>query len=191
MQKGMGLILAGLVAASILAVTPAAFAGSAKHGGGVQKQGRCDANSTWKLKAKPDNARLEVEFEVDQNVSGDTWNVRLRDNGMTFFKGTRVTVPPSGSFTVHRFTANQAGTDTITARAANQRTGEVCRAALTIEPRRSAHEAERTRREQAEAQRGEAGEGPGSGGMASEPGPSLIRERDRRGVCRRSRGRGC
>jgi hypothetical protein len=131
MQKGMRLILAGLVAATILAVTPAAFASSGK-GGGVQKSGMCSANSTWTLKAKPDNGRLEVEFEVDQNVSGDTWNVRLKDNGTVFFKGTRVTQPPSGSFTVHRRTANQAGTDLIVGRAANQRTGEVCRGALSI-----------------------------------------------------------
>jgi DUF4097 and DUF4098 domain-containing protein YvlB len=129
MQKGIRLILAGLVAATILAVAPAAFA---KHGGGVQKSGKCSANSTWTLKAKADNGKLEVEFEVDQNVSGDTWNVRLRDNGMTFFKGSRVTRDPSGSFTVQRRTDNQAGTDMITARAANQSTGEVCRAALSI-----------------------------------------------------------
>jgi hypothetical protein len=131
MQKGMRLILAGLVAATILAVTPAAFASSGK-GSSVQKSGTCTANSTWKLKAKPDNGRLEVEFEVDENVSGDTWNVSLRDNGMVFFKGTRVTQPPSGSFTVHRRTANQAGADLIVGRAKNQRTGEVCRGAISI-----------------------------------------------------------
>lgn len=133
MQKGMRLILAGLVAATILAVTPAAFAGTAKGGrDGVQKQGKCTASSTWKLKAKPDNGRLEVEFEVDQNVNGDTWMVRLKDNGMVFFKGTRVTQPPSGSFEVKARTDNLAGTDQITARAKNQSTGEVCRAALKI-----------------------------------------------------------
>jgi hypothetical protein len=131
MQKGMRLILAGLVAATILAVTPAAFASSGK-GASVQKSGTCTANSTWTFKAKPDNGRLEVEFEVDQNVSGDTWNVSLRDNGTVFFKGMRVTQPPSGSFTVHRRTANQAGTDLIVGRAKNQRTGEVCRGALSI-----------------------------------------------------------
>ena len=84
------------------------------------------------MKAKPDNGRLEVEFEVDQNVSGDTWSVRLRDNGTTFFKGTRVTRDPSGSFEVKARTDNQDGTDQITARAANQSTGEVCRASLKI-----------------------------------------------------------
>jgi hypothetical protein len=134
MQKGMRLILAGLVAATILAVTPAAFAGSAKHGNGngVEKEGQCTNGSNWKLKAKPDDGRLEVEFEVDQNVNGDTWAVRLKDNGMVFFKGTRVTHAPSGSFELERRTDNQAGTDQITARATNQRTGEVCRASLKI-----------------------------------------------------------
>jgi hypothetical protein len=129
MQKGIRLVLAGLVAATILAVTPAAFA---KHGGGVQKSGKCSASSTWTLKAKPDNGRLEVELEVDQNVNGDTWNVRLKDNGMTFFKGMRVTQAPSGSFSVQRRTNNQQGSDTITARAANQSTGEVCRGSVSI-----------------------------------------------------------
>lgn len=127
MQKGMRLIMAGLVAATILAVTPAAFAK-----GGVQKTGRCSANSTWTLKAQHDNGKIEVEFQVDENVNGDTWAVRLRDNGMLFFKGTRVTQAPSGSFTVTRRTANQAGADMITARATNQSTGEVCRGALSI-----------------------------------------------------------
>src|SRR5262249_24701148 len=132
MQKGIRLILAGLVAATIVAVTQAAFASTAKHGNGVEKSGTCSASSTWKLKAKPDNGKLEVEFEVDQNVSGDTWNVRLKDNGMVFFKGQRVTRDPSGSFEVRRLTANLDGTDMISARAANQSTGEVCRAALKI-----------------------------------------------------------
>jgi len=132
MQKGIRLILAGLVAATIVAVTPAAFASTAKHGNGVEKSGMCSASSTWDLKAKPDNSKLEVEFEVDQNVSGDTWSVRLKDNGMTFFKGTRVTQDPSGSFTVNKRTDNQEGTDQIVARAENQSTGEVCRASLKI-----------------------------------------------------------
>jgi hypothetical protein len=131
MQKGMRLIMAGLVAATILAVTPAAFASSGK-GGGAQKSGMCSASSTWTLKAKPDNGKIEVEFEVDSNVVGQTWNVSLRDNGMVFFRGTRVTQAPSGSFTVHRRTANQAGTDRIIGRAANQPTGEVCRGVVSL-----------------------------------------------------------
>jgi hypothetical protein len=132
MQKGMRLMLAGLMAATLLAITPAAFAGGAKHGGAVVKQGSCSGTTDWKLKAKPDNGRLEVEFEVDQNVVGDTWSVRLKDNGMVFFKGQRTTQAPSGSFEVKARTADQAGPDMIVGQAKNLSTGETCRGSLTI-----------------------------------------------------------
>jgi hypothetical protein len=128
----MRLMLAGLMAATLLAITPAAFAGGAKHGGAVTKQGSCSAASTWKLKAAPDNGRLQVEFEVDQNVVGDTWSVRLKDNGTDFFKGQRTTQAPSGSFQVSARTANLAGPDMIVGKAMNLSTGETCRGALTI-----------------------------------------------------------
>jgi hypothetical protein len=129
----MRVVLAGLMATSILAITPVAFAGGAKHGStAVQRQGKCSGASTWKLKAKPDNGRLEVEFEVDQNVVGDTWNVRLKDNGKVFFTGQRVTQAPSGSFEVKRRTANLPGTDNLVGRAQNVSTGEVCRGTLSI-----------------------------------------------------------
>jgi hypothetical protein len=131
MQKGMRVVLAGLVALSILAITPVAFASGGK-GREVIREGSCTGASDWKLKAKADNGRIEVEFEVDQNVSGDTWAVRLKDNGMLFFKGRRVTQPPSGSFEVRRLTDNLAGTDHIVGKAMNLSTGEVCRGALNF-----------------------------------------------------------
>ena len=58
--------------------------------------------------------------------------MRLKGNGKVFLEGMRTTHAPSGSFTVERRTDDQAGTDQITARAKNQRTGEVCRASLKI-----------------------------------------------------------
>jgi hypothetical protein len=130
MQKGIRVILAGLMAISILAITPVAFAGA--KGREVVKEGSCTGSSDWKLKAKADNGRIEVEFEVDQNVVGDTWSVRLTDNGMVFFKGRRTTQPPSGSFEVRRLTDNLAGTDHIVGKATNLSTGEVCRGALNF-----------------------------------------------------------
>ena len=131
MQKGMRVVLAGLVALSILAITPVAFASGGK-GREVIRQGSCAGTSDWKLKAKADNGRIEVEFEVDQNVAGDTWAVRLKDNGMVFFKGKRITQAPSGSFEVRRLTDNLAGTDHIVGTAMNLSTGEVCRGALNF-----------------------------------------------------------
>jgi hypothetical protein len=98
----------------------------------VRVAGTCTGASTSKLKVGPENGRLEVEFEVDQNVNGVSWRVRLTQNGDVFFRGERVTQPPSGSFEVERRTDNLPGPDTIRARAVNPDTGEVCRASATF-----------------------------------------------------------
>jgi len=128
MHKAIRLGLAATVAAALLVTAPAAFAG----GRGAQKSGKCSAASTWKLKVKPDNGMIEASLEVDQNVVADTWAVVLKDNGKVFLQGNRVTKAPSGSFEVTKRTANQVGPDTVTARAANAATGEVCKASATL-----------------------------------------------------------
>src|SRR5215218_7147597 len=48
---------------------------------GTRVAGTCTDGSTAKLKAKPDDGRLEVELEVDQNRNGVTWTVRIRRDG--------------------------------------------------------------------------------------------------------------
>ena len=119
-------ILAALLLAALLpGVAPA------RDNPGVIKTGRCSNGASWKLKAKHDDARLDVEFEVDQNVNGRRWNVVLRRDGAVVFRGARLTRPPSGSFEVNRRIADPAGADRIvaTARAA---AGGTCRGALTI-----------------------------------------------------------
>jgi hypothetical protein len=130
MRKGIRVGLVGLMAATVLGTAPAAFA--SHGGGGVQKQGTCSMGSTWKVKASVDNSRLETEFEVDSNVVGQTWKVRLSDNGQVYFKGQRLTQAPSGSFEVRKFTADQAGSDTIKGEAINPATGETCSGSVTI-----------------------------------------------------------
>lgn len=107
-------------------------AGVAAKDTDVIRTGSCTGASNWKLKAKPDNGRLEVEFEVDQNVNNRTWNVKLKKNGNVFWQGQRTTRAPSGSFSVTRLTGNPAGTDTIVGRAVNPATGEVCQGSLNI-----------------------------------------------------------
>ncbi len=105
-------------------------AGAAQAKGGhdreVRKSGHCSAATVWKLKAKPDDGRLEVELEVDSNRNGQRWSVAIADNGARVFTGSRTTHAPSGSFEVERKIANRAGTDRITALARNARTGERC-----------------------------------------------------------------
>ena len=125
LQVGMA---AMLTTATLWGGATAATAAS----GDVIAEGTCSMGSTWKLKAGPDNGQLEVEFEVDSNVVGQTWGVRLTDNGTEFFRGARRTQAPSGSFEVRRFTANQAGEDKIVGVAVNPDTHEVCRGSVTI-----------------------------------------------------------
>ena len=125
MRRLPALILA--LAALTVAASPAA---AKDNDGRVIKRGDCSGPSNWKLKAKPDDGGLEVEFEVDQNRNGVKWNVALRRNGKTVSRGTRTTKAPSGSFEFERTIGNPAGTDTISAVAT--RAGETCRASLRI-----------------------------------------------------------
>ena len=75
--------------------------------------------------------RLEVEFEVDQNRNGVTWQVQLRRNGKLAVNTSATTRAPSGSFEVERRLTDGSGSDTISARATSP-TGQVCTASLTI-----------------------------------------------------------
>ena len=121
------LALAAVLTVLALMSVPAALANDRD----VIRRGSCSAASDWKLKLSPENGRIEVEFEVDQNRVGDTWRIVMRRNGVVFFRGERVTQPPSGSFEVRRVISNPAGSDTIVARAVNLRTDEVCRGSAT------------------------------------------------------------
>ncbi len=103
----------------------------ARRSGGVSAEGSCTAGSTWKLTANPQNTGIEVDFEVDSNVVGQTWQVRLSDNGTLFARG-KATTQGGGSFTIKRLTANQSGDDVITAQAKNPATGEVCAGSVTL-----------------------------------------------------------
>ena len=119
---------------SILAVTLAAVVAApvAARAGDVQRSGSCSVASTWQLSAGPRDGLIRVEFEVDQNVVGQTWRVRLADNRNVFFRGRRTTQAPSGSFTVTRRTADLAGTDRIVASARNLTTGELCKGVVRV-----------------------------------------------------------
>jgi hypothetical protein len=121
---GVTLLSAGLVAGLGL---PAV----AKDGD-VIRRGSCSAASDWKLKASPENGRIEVEGEVDSNRVGQTWRWRILHNGEVTARGTKTTVAPSGSFEVRRVLVDLPGTDRIGWRARNPVTGEVCRGGLSF-----------------------------------------------------------
>lgn len=100
--------------------------------GDVIRRATCTAGSTAKLKLSPEGRGIEVELEVDQNRNRVRWRVRIvRSGGGEIFAGSRVTRPPSGSFEVRRVISNEAGTDTIRARATSP-SGEICRIAASF-----------------------------------------------------------
>ncbi len=110
---------------------PALAAGTSHGGGGVVRAaGSCTGTTNWKLKAKPDNRKLEVEFEVDSNKAGQTWAWRLTDNGAAVARGTSVTKAPSGSFSVNRRIANRAGADVVRFTATHA--GETCTGSVRL-----------------------------------------------------------
>src|SRR4051794_29444723 len=97
---GVALTTVALAAGLFAAAGPA----SASHGGGqaVTDSGACSQRGTYTLKAKPDDAGLEVEYEVDTNRVGQIFTVRLTDNGDVIAHRTVTTHAPSGSFTIHK-----------------------------------------------------------------------------------------
>jgi len=126
MRKVMAVVIS---AAAVLALAAAPASAGGRE---VRREGSCSAASDWKLKVKADDARLELEFEVDQNVVGDTWRVRVFQDGDRIFAGNRTTQAPSGSFELSLRPADSAGSDRFVAKARNVSTDETCRGALTF-----------------------------------------------------------
>ena len=123
-------VIAG-AAGSVLAMTMVVAGSPAMaNDRDVIREGGCSGASDWKLKASPENGRIEVEGEVDSNRNGQTWRWRLKHNGSTSARGTATTRAPSGSFEVRRVVVNLAGTDHLTFRAINTGNGEVCRGSV-------------------------------------------------------------
>lgn len=112
-----GALLVGLVGLSA----------PAQADGDVDVRGVCSAGSEWRLKVQPDSAGLlRVEFKVDSDIPGQTWQVNITDNGAVVFSGTRMTRDSSGQFRVRRTITDQPKSDTITATGTNAETGETC-----------------------------------------------------------------
>jgi hypothetical protein len=122
------------VAALLIGATlPVLGAGAAQAAGGdVVRRGSCTGSTDWKMKAKPDNGRIEVESEIDSNRNGQTWTWTLKHDGDVAAHGRATTRGPSGSFEVGRRTGNSAGSDSFTFRAENAGSGEVCVARVSL-----------------------------------------------------------
>ncbi len=114
------------IAAGLLLVGIAAAPAGAKAGDVVVKS-RCTLGAKTKLKVAPrgSDQRTKIEFEVDSNVNGQSWNVRITDKGATVLSGVKVTAAPSGSFTARTKVSGASG-HAIMATATDRASGQTC-----------------------------------------------------------------
>ena len=126
MRKALMVMIAGAIALTIAAAAPAANAA----GAAVTKSGTCGRH-TWSLALNHDHGRIEADYKLNKVSAGSTWRVVMKDNGVRFFRGTR-TATTERHIEVDTFTRNRTGTDTITVRAANLASGQVCTATAGI-----------------------------------------------------------
>jgi hypothetical protein len=124
------LALAGLATSALVLSGGPALASHGGHGGQVTKSGSCSDGARWKVKAKPDDNRIEVEGEVDSNTAGQTWAWKILDDGAKVSSGGSMTAGRSGSFSIERRITDRAGSDSITFRATHA--GEVCTGTVTL-----------------------------------------------------------
>lgn len=98
----------------------------------VERHGSCGASSRWELDLEREGGRIKVDYEVDSNVAGERWRVRLVHDGDVFFRGVRETHGSDGSLEVERRTNDASGADRFVGKAVNRGTGEVCRGTAAI-----------------------------------------------------------
>jgi hypothetical protein len=124
-------LAATAAALAVLAVAgpPAALADDDRD---VQRTARCSMGSTVKLDLSPEDGRVEVEIEVDENRTGSRWSVVANRNGARVLSRSAVTRAPSGSFEVRRVVAPGSPRTRVVAVARRAATGEVCRVTATL-----------------------------------------------------------
>jgi len=118
--------IAALILAATLPVLGAVPAQAGDDDREVIRHGSCSGTTDWKMKAKADDGRIEVETEIDSNRNGQTWKWTMRHDRAVAAQGRSTTAGRSGSFEVERKTGNGTGTDAFRFRAVNSTSGEVC-----------------------------------------------------------------
>ena len=79
--------------ASVIAMSAATVVPAQANDADVIRRGNCSGATDWKLKASPEDGRIEVEGEVDSNRNGQTWTWRIRHNGGVAATRARRAVP--------------------------------------------------------------------------------------------------
>ena len=98
--------------------------------GDIIRRGQCANGIKTKLKAGPENGRIEVEYELDNAAPGEIWQIILRKNGKVILRTNKRT-NAVGDLEVRKVTSNSSGSDRIEARARRSGGGAVCTLSLT------------------------------------------------------------
>ena len=106
----------------------AAAAPAVAKDGDVRREGSCSPSGTWKVKASPEDGRIEVEGEVDSNRNGQSWHWSIRHNGSIVATGpAQDRRPPAAPSRYAACWPTAAGTDTFVFTARRAGTQQVCR----------------------------------------------------------------
>jgi hypothetical protein len=116
-RRRTALVLAAAVAATAT-VAAAAPANAAGGGSKWTKAAATCGKVTMKFKSKADTGGvLEVGGELHSTVANQVWSLKIVDNGVTVWKGTRTTLAPTDSLAVGRVIPNRVGVDRLSLRA--------------------------------------------------------------------------
>ena len=116
------------VSAAALVLAPSAMAGGDEP---AKDKDECEKSSIVKLKVTPqDDGRFEV-VGIVWSDDDDIWDWKMKHEGDVSAEGDVKAKDADKSFKITRTMVDFVGSDKFVFRAANRRTGEVCRAALT------------------------------------------------------------
>lgn len=95
------------------------------------KRGDCSKSSTWKLELETDDGKIEIDFDGYTAKAGKNWKYKVKQNGVVRHQGKTVS-ERDGDVDVDKKVSNRSGTDTIVVRVEQPKSGEVCKAKLSI-----------------------------------------------------------
>lgn len=121
-------LIAGTIATG-LAI--ASLATAAAKDGDIIKRGNCAGGVKTKLKASPENGRIEVEYELDNAAPNEAWRVIVKKNGRAILRATKRT-NGVGDLKVRKVTSNGNGNERIEASAKRVSGGGVCKLSLVV-----------------------------------------------------------
>ena len=131
MKSPQRLIIAALMATTLLALSRPILAAGAPEPGAAASHGVCSAASTWELTMNRDIG-VEMEAHLETGVPDETWQLQMWYQGDLIYKALVVT-EADGGFEVRRQERNEVGLDRFQFLAANTVTGERCTAGLQFE----------------------------------------------------------